>query len=95
MIHPILGGFFGGWEIILILAMVLAFGIAVVVGVVLLAIRSNQKPPAAQSFSTASPPVAVPPRDLEQELRTLAKLKNERLITEDDFNQKKKAILGI
>jgi len=53
--------------------------------------RSNrQKPPQTQPFT-----VGTPPRDLEQELRVLAKLRDEGVIQEEDFNLKKKALLGI
>ena len=96
MIQPILAVFFGGWEIVLILAMLLIFGAGAVVLVIVLVVRANkQKPPTTQPFTVGAPPVANLPRDLEQELRMLAKLRDEGVITEEDFNLKKKAVLGI
>lgn len=80
---------------ILILLVFLGLAVAGVVVVIVLITRSNQqKPPQTQSFAVGVPP-ASPPRDLEQELRMLAKLRDERVITEEDFNSKKKALLGI
>ena len=88
----------GGAETILILG-VLVFmfgGPLVVAGVIYWIVRSNQTPPSsARPFTVDAPPVASAAPDLEQQLRTLAKLKDEGVITEDDFNLKKKAILGI
>jgi hypothetical protein len=87
----------GGAEIILILVVLLVLlGIpaAVVLGIILFR-TSRSKPPHVQSFAAPPPAPANPAPDLEQELRTLAKLKNEGLITEEDFNQKKKTLLGI
>jgi hypothetical protein len=37
----------------------------------------------------------LPPQDLDQQLRSLAKLRDDGLITEADFEAKKKKILGI
>lgn len=86
----------GGAEIIVILILVGLIGLAVIGAIVFFVIQaSRQKPPSAQPFTTTPPPFVNPPRDLEQELRVLAKLKNEGLITEEDFNQKKKTLLGI
>ena len=52
---------------------------------------------ASGSSSMAAPliaaPVVVP--DFEQHLRTLAKLKDDGVISEEDFGQKKKEILGL
>jgi hypothetical protein len=54
---------------------------------------------ATRKKSSAAPPTASSPLgqhgDLEQQLRTLAKLKQDGLITEEDFNAKKKALLGL
>ena len=84
-----------GMSPIAILFLIAVFGILVigtVALVIILITRSGrQKPPQTQSFTVGTPP----PRDLEQELRMLAKLRDERVITEEDFNSKKKALLGI
>lgn len=91
MPHPILAVFnLGGGEIILILAMVLILGLgaaALIVVLVVSSLRKNSQP--------ASPGALAQPPDLEQQLRTLAKLKTEGVITEADFNAKKKALLGL
>ena len=78
--------------ILLLIAVVGMLVIGAIALVIVLASRSNrQKPPQAQPFTVGTPP----PRDSEQELRMLAKLRDEGVITEEDFNLKKKAILGI
>ena len=91
MPHPILAIFnLGGGEIILILAMLLILGLGAAALIVILIVSSSRK-----NSRTASPGAFTQPPDLEQELRTLAKLKEEGLITEEDFNAKKKALLGL
>ena len=74
----------GGGEIILLLAvlLILTLGAAAVVALVYLIVRASQK-----GSSQA--------QDLEQQLRTLAKLRDDGVITEEDFNAKKKVVLGI
>jgi hypothetical protein len=100
MLHPLLGLLnLGGGELLLILlALLLVVGVpaAIVIILILVANRSSQKgPKPAHAFSAPPPPLSSQARDLEQELRTLAKLKAEGLITEEDFNLKKKEILGL
>jgi hypothetical protein len=91
MPHPILAFFnLGGGEIILILAMLLILGLGAAALIVLLIVSSSRKNSRAPSLGAS----AEPP-DLEQQLRTLAKLKAEGVITEEDFNAKKKALLGL
>ena len=91
MPHPILALFnLGGGEIILILAMVLILGLgaaALIVALIVSALRKNSR--------SASPGALGHPPDLEQQLRTLAKLKTEGVLTEEDFKAKKKALLGL
>jgi hypothetical protein len=98
MSHSILAFFsLGGLEIILLLALLLILAL-VVAAVVLVSHRvgvSQKKPAPAQPFSVAPPPLPTQPQDLDQQLRTLAKLRDDGVITEDDFNAKKKALLGI
>jgi len=45
--------------------------------------------------STASTPNVVSLPDAEEELRKLARLKQDGIITEEDFDQKKKKVLGL
>ncbi|MCX6902093.1 MAG: SHOCT domain-containing protein [Verrucomicrobia bacterium] len=99
MAHPILALFnLGGGEIILILALLLisALGPAAVVVIVLLAVRASQKQasPSVPPVRAPLPPLA-PPQDLDQQLRTLAKLRDDGVITDEDFDTKKKALLGL
>jgi len=56
--------------------------------------RVNRK---SRTFSPPRiPPSAVANQaDLDQELRKLAKLKEDGIITDDEFSRKKKALLGI
>jgi hypothetical protein len=90
MPHQILAAFLGGAEIILILAMVLILGLGAAVVIVVLIVSSSRK-----NARAASPGAIAQPPNLEQQLRSLAKLKAEGAITEEDFNAKKKALLGL
>jgi hypothetical protein len=45
--------------------------------------------------TAATAPHLASPQDVEQQLRSLAKLRDDRLITDADFESKKKQILGI
>ena len=91
MPHPILAFFnLGGGEIILILAMLLILGLGAAALIVVLVVRSLRR-----NSKAASPGALAQPPDLEQQLRMLAKLKTEGVITEEDFNAKKKALLGL
>ena len=95
MMQPILAAFFGGWEIVLILAMLLGLGlfVTVIVGVIVLATRSSQ--PRTVPPAMVSPANSAQPRGLEEELRTLGRLKEQGLVTEEEFNQKRKTVLGL
>ena len=99
MSHPTLALLnLGGGEIVLILIMLLllALGAVTVIGLALLASRpSKQKTGAAPSYPTISPTPPPLPPDFDQQLRTLAKLRDEGVITEEEFSAKKKAMLGI
>jgi len=55
--------------------------------------KETQKAAASEVIYGTSPP--SPPVDFDDQLRRLAKLKEEKLITEDEFNLKKRALLGI
>ena len=82
----------------MILAILLILAVAGVgaVAVVYLIVRASQKksgPP--QPFPIVSPTLLAQPQDLDQQLRTLAKLKEDGVITEEDFSAKKKALLGL
>jgi len=98
MLDPVIGLLnLGGGEIILIGAVLLIM-LAVPVAIVLLIlsiVRASQGKPRGTDSFTVIPSATNPPRDLEKELRTLAKLRDEGVITEEDFNLKKKALLGI
>ena len=54
-------------------------------------------PPSSTPLSTSDAAVnlPLPPQELDQQLRSLAKLRDDGLITEADFEAKKKKILGI
>jgi hypothetical protein len=63
-----------------------------------------QTPPALGSTSTLVSPLsktqvalagAAPPPDFDQQLRQLAKLKQDGIISSEEFEQKKKALLGL
>ena len=86
----------GGWEILLILGVLGVFGLGIAALIAFLIASASPKsshPPPTHPASP--PPPAMPPQDLEQQLRTLAKLKEDGIISEEDFNAKKKALLGI
>jgi hypothetical protein len=99
MSHPVLALLnLGGGEIILILALllILALGAAAAVALVYLIVRASQKKSGpARPLPPAPPASPMPPQDLDQQLRTLAKLKEDGVITEEDFSAKKKALLGL
>ena len=77
--------------------LILALGAAGVVALVYFVVRASQNKKTAQ----AGPPQMVlplspaPPQDLEQQLRALAKLRDDGVITKEDFDAKKKALLGL
>jgi hypothetical protein len=54
-----------------------------------------------QATSASAPPIPVPvaagsqPQDFDQQLRRLAKLKEDGIISAEEFDQKKKALLGL
>jgi hypothetical protein len=84
--------------IILILAilLILALGAAAVVAIVYFVGRASQKKAGApQPLPTAPPPSTAQPPDLVQQLRALVKLRDEGVITEEDFSAKKKALLRL
>jgi hypothetical protein len=93
-VEPFIGAMLGGWEIILILAVlfILGGGAVGVAALIYILIRSGQ------SKSTTPPGSSLPPvprPDVEQELRSLVKLKQDGVVTEEEFNAKKKALLGL
>ena len=79
----------GIWEILVILVVLGVLGLGAAL-IVFLIVTVSQK-----SSRSAPPPPSTPPQDVEQQLRTLAKLKEDGVITEEEFNAKKKALLGI
>jgi hypothetical protein len=88
----------GGGELLLILMLmfVLAFGAAVTAAVVYLIVRASQKKSGpAQPFQIPQTSPPAQPQDLDQQLRALAKLRDDGVITEEDFTAKKKALLGL
>ncbi len=91
MSGPILAVFnLGGGEIILLLAILLFLGLGAAALIVFLSISIFHK------GRTAAPPGPEPqPPDIEQQLRMLAKLKEDGVITQEDFDAKKKALLGL
>ena len=81
---------------ILALLLILAVAGVAAVALVYLIVRAAQKTSGpSQPFPMASPTLSVQPQDLDQQLRTLAKLKEDGVITEEDFSAKKKALLGL
>jgi hypothetical protein len=70
--------------------MLLILGMGAAALIVVLVVSSLRK-----NSEAASPAAVSQPSDLEQQLRMLAKLKTEGVITEEDFNAKKKALLGL
>ncbi len=99
MSHPILAILnLGGGEIILILMLLLILALPVAAGLIVVCciIRASQKKSGpAQPLPTAPSPLPAQLQDLDQQLRTLAKLKEDGVISEEDFNAKKKALLGL
>ncbi len=99
MCHPVLALLnLGGGEIILILAilLILALGAAAAIVIAYFVVRASQKKSGpAQPLPTAPPALSAQPEDLDQQLRALAKLKEDGVITEEDFTAKKKALLGL
>lgn len=85
---PSILAFLGLPEILILL--VLGLGGVVAVVVVLAVVFTSSK-----RACPAPPRVSIQPRDVEQELRALARLKDEGLITAEEYGAKKKSILGI
>lgn len=80
--------FLGFPEMLILLALGLGGVVALVV--VLAVVFTSRK-----QACPVPPRVPIHQRDAEQELRTLARLKDEGLITSEEFSAKKKIILGI
>ena len=100
MSHPFFALFnLGGGELILILLLLGILALPVVAAALLacyLMARSSRKEGnQSQPFPAPPPLLANGSPDLDTQLRTLAKLRDDGVITEDDFNAKKKAILGL
>ena len=95
--QPLLGAMVGGWEIILIFVtlLLLGGGAAAVAALIYFVVRASQRKHGSPPPPPVPPIPPVPRPDIEQELRTLTKLKQDGLITEDEFNAKKKALLGL
>ncbi len=79
-----------GWAIACLLLWIVGFPIY-------LAKRPELKRINGKGGTPVAPPMAAtaPAPDFDEQLRKLAKLKQEGVISEDEFNQKKKALLGI
>lgn len=97
MSHEPLVMMIGGGEILVILLILFLLGLgAAAIGVVVyFAVTSGQKksrPPLPPNAGTSRPLQRV---DFDDDLRKLAKLKEDGLITEEEFNLKKKALLGL
>ena len=80
----------GGW-------LFACLGIWIVAFPYYLSVRDEYKRINEQSRPLQPPPPTHPtqPQDFDDQLRKLARLKQEGLISEDEFNQKKKSLLGI
>ena len=89
----------GGGELILILVLLGILALPVVAAVLLacyfMARSSRKESSLGQTFPVAPPILPAASPDPDNQLRTLAKLRDDGVITEDDFNAKKKAILGL
>jgi hypothetical protein len=94
MLHPVLAIFnLGGAQIILILVITLILTLGAAAAVIVIAYLATG---ASRKQAGAAPPaLSAQPSDIEQQLRTLAKLRDDGVINEEDFNAKKKALLGI
>ena len=85
MIANYLGfGPLGGPEIVVLL-LVLGLPVAIVF-IILFIVKATQKP--------ASPPQMMPPPTPEQRLQELEALKAQNLVTEEEYEAKRKEILG-
>jgi len=80
----------GGWAFVCLLVWIVGFP-------VYLAKRAELKRINGKGGAPVAPPLAAAPpaMDFDEQLRKWAKLKQEGVISEDEFNQKKKALLGI
>lgn len=55
----------------------------------------NMRSPKPAQAAPAAQSLGVPQMNLEQELRVLAKLKEDGILTDDEFLQKKRQLLGL
>lgn len=80
----------GGWLFSCLLLWIVAFPYY-------LSRREDFKRINQQARPSATPPTSPTTQadDFEEQIRKLARLKQDEVITEDEFNQKKKALLGI
>ncbi len=76
--------------IVLLVLLVVAIGIAVY-----MIFRSSRKVARPEEPPVFPPPALVSIQHTEQQLRSLAKLRDEGVITPEDFEAKKRSLLGI
>jgi flagellar basal body-associated protein FliL len=86
-----------GAEILFIaLGIVLLVLLAVAIGIAIYMIfRSSRKVTKQEEPPVFPPPALVSIQHTEQQLRSLAKLRDEGVITPEDFEAKKRSLLGI
>jgi hypothetical protein len=76
--------------------LILALGAAGVVALAYFVIRASQRKASQAGPSQMVLPLSpAPPQDLDQQLRALAKLRDDGVITKEDFDAKKRALLGL
>lgn len=81
-----------GWMACCLLLWIVAFPAYLILRPKLLTKFQPLRPPApAAALST----IAQPPQDFDDQLRKLAKLKSEGLINDEEFERKKKQLLGL
>lgn len=83
-----------GWMVCCLLLWIVAFPAYLILRPQFLTKFQPVRPPAPAPAAALSA-VAQPPPDFDEQLRKLAKLKSEGLISDEEFNAKKKALLGL
>jgi len=81
-----------GWMVCCLLLWIVAFPAYIILRPKFLTKFQPLRPPAP---AVATSTVMQPPPDFDDQLRKLAKLKSEGLINDEEFNARKKALLGL
>ena len=83
-----------GWAVCCLLLWIVAFPAYLILRPQFLTKFQPIRPP-APAPAAALRTVAQPPQDFDDQLRKLAKLKSEGLINDEEFDRKKKQLLGL